>query len=54
MLTEKECEIFSGMMAGTMVEALSIRFLPTDDEYAVAEMPISPANISEYSTAVHH
>lgn len=29
------------MMAGTMVEALSIRFLPTDDEYAVAEMPIS-------------
>ncbi len=41
MLTEKECEIFSGMMAGTMVEALSIRFLPTDDEYAVAEMPIS-------------
>lgn len=30
-------------MKGTMIEALGMRFIPTDDEYAVAEMPISPA-----------
>jgi hypothetical protein len=28
-------------MQGTIIEALGIRFVPTDDEYAVAEMPIS-------------
>ena len=28
-------------MHGTMVEALGIMFLPSDDEYALAEMPIN-------------
>ena len=28
-------------MHGTMVEALGIKFLPSDDEYALAEMPIN-------------
>ena len=30
-------------MSGTMIEALGIRFVPTDDDAAVAEMPISDA-----------
>lgn len=28
-------------MHGTMVETLGIKFLPSDDEYALAEMPIN-------------
>lgn len=28
-------------MHGTMVEALGIKFLPSDDEFALAEMPIN-------------
>lgn len=30
-------------MQGTLIETLGIRFLPTDDDCAVAEMPISSA-----------
>lgn len=30
-------------MKGTMIEALGIRFIPTDDDAAVAEMPICDA-----------
>lgn len=30
-------------MKGTLIEALGMRFIPTNDEYAVAEMPISPS-----------
>lgn len=41
MLTKEECEILNGKMHGTMVEALGIKFLPSDDEYALAEMPIN-------------
>lgn len=43
MLTQKECDFLHTRLQGTMIEALGIRFVPTDDEYAVAEMPISPA-----------
>lgn len=43
MLTEKECEFLNSRMHGTMIEALGIRFVPTDDDAAVAEMPISDA-----------
>lgn len=43
MLTEKECDFLHSNMKGTMIEALGIRFIPTDDDVALAEMPISPA-----------
>jgi len=43
MLNQKECDFLHSRMQGTMIEALGMRFLPTDDEYAVAEMPIGPA-----------
>ena len=42
MLTQQECDFLHSRMQGTIIETLGIRFLPTDDEYAVAEMPISP------------
>jgi uncharacterized protein (TIGR00369 family) len=41
MLTKEECDILNGKIHGTMVEALGIKFLPSDDEYALAEMPIN-------------
>ncbi len=40
MLTQSECDILNSKMIGTMVEALGIRFLPSDDDVALAEMPI--------------
>ncbi len=43
MLTSKECDFLHSRMHGTMIEALGIQFVPTDDEYAVAKMPISAA-----------
>lgn len=43
MLTEKECELLNSRMHGTMIEALGIKFIPTDDDAAVAEMPICDA-----------
>lgn len=39
-------------MKGTMIEALGMRFIPTDDEYAVAEMPISSAT-RQYLGVLH-
>lgn len=41
MLTKQECDILNSKMHGTMVEALGIKFLPTDDDMAWAEMPIN-------------
>jgi uncharacterized protein (TIGR00369 family) len=43
MLTQQECDILNAKMHGTMVEALGIKFLPSDDEFALAEMPITDA-----------
>ena len=43
MLTQEECDFLHSRMKGTLIETLGIRFIPTADEYAVAEMPISPA-----------
>ena len=37
---------------GTMMEALGMTFVPTDDEFAVVEMPVSPANI-QHMGVVH-
>lgn len=41
MLTQEECDIMNGQMYHTMVEALGIKFLPSDDDIAWAEMPIN-------------
>ena len=41
MLTQEECDFLHTRMKGTLIEALGMRFIPTNDEYAVAEMPIS-------------
>lgn len=43
MLTKEECELLNSGMTGTMIEALGIRFVPTTDDAAVAEMPICAA-----------
>ena len=43
MLTQEECDFLHSRMQGTIIEALGIRFLPTDDDCAVAEMPIGPS-----------
>lgn len=39
-------------MNGTMIETLGIRFIPTDDEFAVAEMPIC-ASTKQYIGILH-
>lgn len=43
MLTKEECDFLNSRMKGTMIEAMGIRFVPTDDDAAVAEMPICDA-----------
>ncbi len=45
MLTTQECEMMNAFSKGTMIETLGMTFVPTDDEFAVIEMPVSPANI---------
>ncbi|MCH5176249.1 MAG: PaaI family thioesterase [Prevotellaceae bacterium] len=52
MLTQKECDFLHSRMQGTMIEALGIRFIPTDDDYAMAEMPICPAT-RQYMGILH-
>lgn len=52
MLTQKECDFLHSRMMGTMIEALGIRFIPTSDDYAVAEMPICPAT-RQYMGILH-
>lgn len=52
MLTQEECDFLHSRMKGTMIEALGIRFLPTADDCAVAEMPISPAT-RQYMGILH-
>ena len=52
MLTQQECDFLHSRMQGTIIEALGIRFIPTDDDYAVAEMPISPST-RQYQGVLH-
>ena len=52
MLTQQECDIVHERMHGTMVEAMQIRFLPSDDEYARCEMPITPT-VRQYFGILH-
>ena len=41
MLTEKECEVMNALSKDTLMEALGMRFVPTDDDVVVVKMPIS-------------
>jgi len=43
MFTKEECEMLNARLKGTMCEALGIKFLPSDDDIALAEMPICDA-----------
>ena len=52
MLTQEQCDFLHSRMKGTLIETLGMRFIPTDDEYAVAEMPISPAT-RQYRGILH-
>jgi 1,4-dihydroxy-2-naphthoyl-CoA hydrolase len=52
MLTEQECELMNAFSKGTMMETLGMKFVPTDDEFVVVDMPISSANI-QHKGVVH-
>ena len=52
MLTKEECDLLNARMHGTMVEAMGIRFLPSDDDTALAEMPITDA-VRQYFGILH-
>lgn len=52
MLTEKECQLLAKQMRGTMVEAMGVRFVPSDDEVARCEMPITPT-VRQYFGVLH-
>lgn len=41
MLTEKECEVMNSLSKDTMMEALGMVFIPTNDDCVVVKMPIS-------------
>ena len=43
MFTKEECEMLNERLKGTMCETLGIKFLPSDDDIALAEMPINKA-----------
>lgn len=43
MFTKEECEMLNERLKGTMCETLGIKFLPSDDDIALAEMPINEA-----------
>lgn len=52
MLTEQECQLLSEQMRGTMVEAMGVRFIASDDDIARCEMPITPT-VRQYFGVLH-
>ena len=52
MLTQQECDLVHAQMHGTMVEAMQLRFIPSDDQYACCEMPITDT-VRQYFGVVH-
>ncbi len=52
MLTKEECDFIHSQMHGTMVEAMGVRFLPSDDDVALCEMPISDT-VRQYFGILH-
>lgn len=51
-MTQEQCDIFNSRLVGTMNHTLGIRFLPTDDESVLAEMPINE-NTVQYFGILH-
>ncbi|MBR4366342.1 MAG: PaaI family thioesterase [Bacteroidaceae bacterium] len=39
---KEECKMLEEALRGTMVEAMGVEFLPSDDDVALARMPITP------------
>lgn len=52
MFTQEECDKLNSQLKNTMIETLGIRFLPSDDDVAMAEMPICPAT-KQYFGILH-
>ncbi len=52
MLTPAECDLMHRSMHGTMVENMQLRFLPSDDDVARVEMPITD-RVRQYRGVVH-
>lgn len=52
MLTKEECDLMHTSMHGTMVENMQIRFLPSDDDVARCEMPITE-RVRQYRGVLH-
>lgn len=52
MFTPQECENLNARLKGTMIETLGIRFVPSDDDVAMAEMPICEAT-KQYFGILH-
>lgn len=52
MLTQEECDLMHGSMHGTMVENMQLNFLPSDDDVARVEMPITD-RVRQYRGVVH-
>ena len=52
MLTQEECDLMHGSMHGTMVENMQLHFLPSDDDAARVEMPITD-RVRQYRGVVH-
>ena len=48
MFTLSDCEKFNDMLVGTMNHTIGIRFLPTDDDSVLAEMPIGPSTMQYF------
>lgn len=52
MLTPQECDLMHSSMHGTMVENMQMRFLPSDDDAARCEMPITD-RVRQYRGVLH-
>ena len=52
MLTQQECDLMHHSMHGTMVENMQLHFLPSDDDAARVEMPITDC-VRQYRGVVH-
>ena len=52
MLTKDECDLMHRSMHGTMVENMQMRFIPSDDDVARCEMPITD-RVRQYRGVLH-
>lgn len=52
MLTEKESQLMNRMSKDTMMEALGMKFLASNDEFVQVELPIGPATF-QHTGIVH-